>query len=337
MRNLLRIGIACLLVTAVLVAAADAAAAKSPKVKAKPSAGCGAAAPVAAGEEKITTTSGGVERTYFRHVPPAHDGATPVPLVVDLHGYLETASIQLVMSKLGPFGDEKGFVTVTPQGLGAVALWDLAPDGADVTFISDMLDEVESALCIDERRVYATGLSMGAFMTSTLVCALSDRIAAGAPVAGVQDTKPCKQDRPVPVVAFHGTADKFVAFDGGLGTAAADLPNPDGSGRSLGESTDVESRPKGPSVPEKVAAIAKRNGCAAKSTEKHIGTDVTLVHYKCPGNADVDFYRIEGGGHAWPGSEFSKSIESVVGTTTFTIDADEVMWKFFEQHPLRSR
>ena len=58
------------------------------------------------------------------------------------------------------------------------------------------------------------------------------------------------------------------------------------------------------------------------------------MRYRCPRGADVDFYRIEGGGHTWPGSEFSKQIEAAVGPTTFSISADEVMWKFFSAHPL---
>jgi len=334
--NAVRIVLACLVAAAVIVAAAEAAAAKPAAVKAKPSAGCGAAAPVAAGESQVVTTTPGGDRSYYQHVPPAHDGTTPVPVVVDLHGYSEGATIHAILSQLGAFGDDKGFVTITPQGLGPVARWDTATDSDDVAFVEAMLDEVGRALCIDERRVFVTGLSNGAMMTSTLVCALSDRFAAGAPVAGVQAPESCDQDRPVPLVAFHGTEDQFLAFDGGLGAAALDLPNSDGSGRSLEESTDVEDQPKGPSVPEVVAAVAKRNGCRAKPTEKAIGTDVTFVHYKCPKKADVDFYRVEGGGHAWPGSDFSKQIENVVGPTTFTIDANEVMWAFFEKHPLRT-
>ena len=61
---------------------------------------------------------------------------------------------------------------------------------------------------------------------------------------------------------------------------------------------------------------------------------MTLVHYECPSNADVDFYRIDGAGHTWPGSEFSKQLEAVIGPTTFSISANEIMWEFFAAHPL---
>lgn len=329
----LRLVGACVVALTIAVGTSGVAGAKAtPKVKPKASDGCGSST-IAAGEEKITTTSGGVERWYFRHVPPSHDGEKPLPLVLDLHGYVEGASVHKAHSALGPFGDEKGFVTITPQGSGdKVAQWSLGADSPDMVFIGDLLDEVERDLCIDERRVFVTGLSMGAFMTSAIACRYSDRFAAAAPVAGIRDIDGCKLSRPVPIVAFHGTADGFVAFDGGLGPAVANLPRPDGSG-PIGDSASTQEQ--GPSVPEMTAAWAKRNGCEAKPKEKSIASDVTLIRFDCPRRGETELYRVEGGGHTWPGSEFSKSTEKLTGPTTFSINADEVMWDFFRKHPLR--
>ena len=64
-----------------------------------------------------------------------------------------------------------------------------------------------------------------------------------------------------------------------------------------------------------------------------MASDVTLVRYLCP-RAPIGLYRIEGGGHAWPGSAFSRSIESVVGFTTFSIHASDISWDFFAHHPM---
>ncbi|MGH8986697.1 MAG: alpha/beta hydrolase family esterase, partial [Acidimicrobiia bacterium] len=203
--------LACLVATAGIMAVPAAAGAP------EASAGCDAATPVAPGEERVTTTSGGTERWYHRHVPPAHDGRQPVPVVIDLHGYLEGADVHKVHSDLGTYGDEQGFVTITPHGSGPVVRWDAVVDSADMTFIGDLLDEVEATLCVDERRIFVTGLSNGAFMTSAIACAYADQIAAAAPIAGISDIDGCEPDRAVPVVAFHGTDDGFVAIDGGLG------------------------------------------------------------------------------------------------------------------------
>jgi polyhydroxybutyrate depolymerase len=302
--------------------------------------GCENADAVSAGEATLTMTSGAMQRSYIRHVPPGYSPTEPTPLVLDFHGSAETAQVHVNHSALGPYGDERGFVTITPQGMGTGldSYWDTAfdaeIDSADVRFVGDLLDELERTLCIDERRVYATGYSNGAFLTSALACVYADRFAAMAPVAGLRDHEGCDPARAVPLVVFHGTDDEWVAFDGGLGPAALALP-PDSSGQTTGEKTGIEE--EGPSVPTIVATWATRNGCPEQPSERDVASDVTLVRYACRENADIDFYRIEGGGHTWPGSAFSKQIEPVIGPTTFSISANEIMWEFFTAHPLPNR
>ena len=275
-------------------------------------------------------------RWYYQHIPPQPDGIKPLPLVVDLHGYSEGATVHQIMSSLGKYGDRKGFITVTPQGQGVVPRWDTALKGSpDVAFIKAMISDVEKSLCIDTNRVFVTGLSNGAFMTSTLACVLSKQIAAVAPVAGVQAPKGCRQSRAVPVVAFHGTEDDFVGYDGGIGDRARSLPAADGSGKTLEESGQLpKASSKGPSVPETMQAIARRNSCNAKQLQKRVSSDVTRISYECSKSRDVALYRVTGGGHSWPGSAFSQQIEAFVGKTTMTISANEIMWRFFVKHPL---
>ena len=318
------------------------------EVPADPSAGCGAAADVAPGQEQIDTTVEGAEvpdRWYLRFVPTAHDGETPVPVVLDLHGYSEGALVHVGQTGLGEYGEEQGFVTVMPNGAGPVPRWLSTPGSEDVTFLSQVLDEVETSLCVDRNRIYVTGLSNGAFMTSVLMCELSDRVAAAAPVAGIQPVEGCEPTRAVPVVTFHGTDDPFVSFDGGIGPAVATLPTPDGTG-TLGELEDtpeaqeqaaengLDATDDAPTVPEITARWAERNGCAGEPTESPVGTDVVQVAWTCPGGQDVVLYRIEGGGHTWPGSPFMVAAVDLVGTTTTTIDANQVIWDFFQAHPL---
>jgi polyhydroxybutyrate depolymerase len=154
-------------------------------------------------------------------------------------------------------------------------------------------------------------------------------------VAALRNPAGCKPARPVPVVTFAGTGDEFVAFTGGLGPRAQAASANDGTGRMLGETSGGKEVARSASMPKILAAWAKRNDCAANPKETSVASDVTRVRYRCPKRADVELYRIAGGGHTWPGSEFSRQIESVVGPTTFSIDANDVMWKFFRAHPLR--
>jgi polyhydroxybutyrate depolymerase len=292
-------------------------------IAAVPSPGCGAAT-ARPGETKVTTTSGGVERWYYLHVPPAHDGTTPVPLVLDLHGYSEGAQVHVALTGLGPYGDEHGFITVTPQGLGQVPRWDVALDSPDLDFVGHLLDEVERAACVDLARVYATGLSNGAFLASSIACRWADRVAAVAPVAGLRAVEGCDPSRPVPVIAFHGTADLYVSYDGGFGPA---LAGPDGSG-------SLAAPDLGPSIPEMAATWAIRNGCGATPTKATISEDVTLIAFDCPHDAEVQLYRITDGGHTWPGSKLSDQLAAAIGRTTMTIDANALIWSFFVQHPM---
>ena len=332
------------LMAAVVLATPEVGSAAPATVRARPSAGC-SAPPIKGAlpsDAKVDVAVPGqtgeyANRWYFQHLPSQAALGRPLPLVVDLHGYSEGAQVHLSMSGLSKYGDAEGFITVTPQGQGVVPRWDTALSGSpDIAFIEAMLDQIGAQRCIDLARVYVTGLSNGAFMTSALACVLADRIAAVAPVAGIQAPKACKPARAVPAVAFHGTADEYVAYGGGLGSAALNLPAPDGSGRKLSEGGGLPKEAvTGPTVPETTAAWARRNGCERRATRRRVASDVTRIAYAgCRRGADVQLYRVRGGGHTWPGSTFSQQIASLVGPTTMNVDANEVMWRFFRAHPL---
>lgn len=332
--------LACAL--AIVGCAADDGAPASPSSKQPTdvapagSAGCGTSTAVA-GETRETVTSGAEERWYLQHLPTDYDPDTPTPVVLDFHGYGEGAEVHTDMSSLGAYGDEQGFVTITPQGIGAVAEWLTELGRRDLDFVGDLLDEVEADLCIDTDRVYATGLSSGARLTSAIACVHGDRIAAVAAVSGVRRIAGCTFSRPVPVVAFHGTADDVVPYTGGLGEGNLDAPAPDGSGRpwrdTLTEEQIEELDAADPPTLEVMAAWAERNGCADETTETGTGPDVTRITWDCPADGTTELYRITDGGHTWPGSDLSVQLAGLLGPTTMTIDANEIMWAFFQDHP----
>jgi polyhydroxybutyrate depolymerase len=266
-----------------------------------PSGGCTTGTPRAAGTETVQTTSGGVARTYLRHVPAGYNPKVPLPVVFSFHGLGEGSSVHVVMSEWEPRADAQRFIVISPQGLGETPRWETALGSADLTFFGNLLDEVEREMCVDRRRVFAEGLSMGAFMSSSIACQFSGRVAAVGLVAGIRNPAGCAPSRPVPVVTFHGTADTFVGY----------AP-----------------------IPGIVGAWATRNNCNKNASVEQVAPDVALTRYLCPTGSEVGFYRVDGGGHAWPGSALSRQIESVVGYTTFSIHATDIMWDFFSRHPL---
>ncbi len=270
-------------------------------------------------------------------MPAGASTKRPLPLIIDLHGYAETASLQVNFSGLGAYGSTHGFITVTPQVDEQVQHWDTTAGSADQLFLGDLLTHVTNTFCVDRNRVFVAGYSNGAFMTSALACTMAARIAAVATVAGIQAPTDCHPSRPVPVVAFHGTADPFVPYQGGIGPAAATLPAPNGVGTLgslLGSSQLKGISPLTLPIPTEEAQWAARNGCDRHPRLSNVAAGVTLVAYPCPSDTTVELYRENGDGHIWAGSPAMVQIEPVVGKTTFAISANRLMWRFFEDHPL---
>src|SRR4051794_19172809 len=294
-----------------------------------PSSGCAAPAVVSrAVQQRVDITGPARPGWYLRYVPQRADLTRPSPLVIDLHGYLEGAEFHTKTSNMAAVADRHGFLLVSPQGTGAMVFWnhrplpDLPPD---VAFLSSVIDAVEHDLCVDRTRVYVTGFSNGAFMTSTLGCVMADRLAAIAPVAGARFDAGCAPDRPLPVLAFHGTADPIVAFAGGTSVSGGSLPFDDDA--VVNFSGDV-NRP----VLDSLADWARFDGCGSTPNNTPVSSMVVLVHWTCAAGQEVALYEVKGGGHSWPGSQFSAALSKVVGPTTMDIDASELIWEFFAAH-----
>jgi polyhydroxybutyrate depolymerase len=328
------LGAVCALALLVPLTGSGPAGAASP-VAARPSAGCSLAHPVSPGTSDLLLSAGGDAGAFVSEIPTSYSGHTPMPVIVDLHGYAEPASLQVTISALGHYGESHGFITITPQVAYALPRWNTTLGGMDMAFIGGLFKTIDSTLCVDRNRLFVTGYSNGAFMTSSIACQYAGQVAAVATVAGLENPTGCHPARRIPVLNFHGTADPYVAYTGGPGPAGLKLPAPAGVtnvNQALGTGSVQVG---GPSVPALTAIWARRDGCASTPHDTKVASDVTLISYSCPTNINVELYRITGGGHAWPGSVASKAIESAIGHVTYSISADQIMWKFFQAHPLR--
>ncbi len=329
-----------ILVTPALASASLAEAAVL-HVAARPSSGCAISRPYPA-EQTLNFDADDDNGSYEEQSPSTAAPTRPLPVIFDLHAYEEPGQLQVTLSGLGAYGEMHGFVTVTPwiddQPL---PYWLSTVGSKDMAWFGALLTHVEATTCVDENRVFVTGYSNGAFMSSAIACQYSSRIAAVAPVAGIQAVSPCKRSRPVPVVAFHGTADPLVHYNGTASKKAEELPAPDGSKQTAAQAEKLFGVTggvfkKGRTIPEQAAAWAKRNGCSGTVTTTRIASEVSLLSWSCPHHASVELFRIHGGGHTWPGSKESSALGQIVGPTTFEISADAEMWKFFQSHPLTS-
>ncbi len=274
---------------------------------------CQPGRPSPAGAATGTITSSGIARSYLLHVPTSYNGARPVPLVFNFHGYAGDAASQMEYGDLRPLAEREGFVVVAPDGQGeprhfAVEM-ELAGDVDDTVFTSDLLAHLRRTLCIDSRRVYATGMSNGGAFSTVLGCRAAGQFAAVASVAAVWD--PGCDRALVPVVAFIGERDFVWSFTGG----ALDCC---GGRLEFGPALTTAE------------AWAAAGGCDGVPVTKRAGPHVRHLRYAgCDGRAAVELYAVEDGGHTWPGT--AMRFDSL-GHTTDEIDASALMWRFFEAH-----
>lgn len=268
-------------------------------------------------------------RTYYYRVPSDYDGITPLPVVLVLHGFGGSGPIAAGSTHFAELVDTERFVAVFPDGLnrrwrygGAINEGDPVDD---VAFLKAVVTHLDERVVVDHKRVYATGFSNGAFMALALGCVASDTFAAVAPVAGgVESGKglDCDGARAVPTLFFHGTDDPFVPYGGGA--------------VSMGPTREVSLL----SAPQAAELVAERNGCTGTPTDTALldidpndHTRVFEATYACNPDAEVVFYRIEGGGHTWPGGDGILG-RRFVGRTSHDIDASRVIWAFFKRHSL---
>ncbi len=267
--------------------------------------------------------SGGRVRKYLIYVPDSYDPDNPTPLVISIHGFVQWPAHQQSMTGWNELADENGFLAVYPRGTGFPLRWNTrsvtdvsGPEVDDLGFFSDLLDHLGDSYNIDPDRIYVNGMSNGGGMSDLLACELSDRIAAIGGVAGAYHypREDCDPGRPVPVIAFHGLEDQVVPYMGGVSSR--------------------DERYTFPPIEDWATSWAANNACTSTLTEVKVTEHIMRLDYlDCEENAQVVFYRVEDGGHTWPGGE--KLPVWIAGYTNQEINASALMWEFFAEHPLK--
>ena len=270
------------------------------------------------------------ERVYEQVVPASYDDSTPMAVVLNWHGLGSNGVEQVGFSDYASLAENEGFIVIAPTGIPSPGdtrnSWELAPEQDptrdDLAFANTLLDLVIATLCVDESRVYTTGMSNGGYFSSLLVCHMSERIAAAASVAALNHPDDCEPSRIVPYIGFHGTEDDVVPYDGSGESSLAP-----------GEVIELFQL----KILDEFTEFAVEAGCEVEPTVSDYSENVTAFDFGgCPNEVPMTFYEIEGAGHTWPGSLISLALsESIgLGITTNEINASQVSWDFFEQHAL---
>ncbi len=264
-----------------------------------------------------TIISGGIPRTYRLYVPAIYNASNPAPLIINMHGYTSNATQQQSYTNFKPIADTAGFIMVYPQGTvdnNGYTFWNAGIGNGgvdDIGFLSHLIDSLKSKYNINLNRVYSTGFSMGGFMSHILAIALSDRIAAIASVSGTFFTNqyPYTATQAVPVMQIHGTADGTVPFTGGSGMVAVD-----NTVKFWVNSDHCDTTPVFTAVPD----VNAGDGCTAEH----------YVYNNGDNGSTVEFYKIVGGDHTWPGAY------NIGKVTNQDMSASKEIWRFFNHYSL---
>jgi polyhydroxybutyrate depolymerase len=281
------------------------------------------AAPYPAGATTVSFEFDGRKRTFTVYIPKSLSTDRPAPLVFQLHGGRGTGVETDGLTKLNALAEKERFIAVAPDGVeknwndGRTDVRDVAAFSKnidDVGFLVTVLDEIGTHHRVDQSRVYSMGISNGAMMSARLACDRPDRFAAVGVVAGTGPAELadlCVGKDPVSIVAFHGTDDPLIDYNGDANV------HPE-LGRRL-------------SVDQFAQYWTARNGCAGDPVVDQPTATISRRTWR-GGQADVVLYRVEGGGHTWPGGR-QPLPKFIVGSTDGSMDATTVMWEFFKQHP----
>ncbi|XXT23888.1 PHB depolymerase family esterase [Sorangium sp. So ce429] len=239
-----------------------------------------------AGDTNQTVTVGSGSRSYVLHVPAAYDGSKPVPLVVDFHPLGGSGPSERTGSPYPAQTDPEGVIMAFPSGQSGPSggAWNVGPccvaDTDDVAFAKALVAQIQETACIDPKRIYAVGFSMGGGMSHYLACHAADVFAAVAPAAFdllQENVGDCEPSRPITVVSFRGTSDPIVPYAGGSSSVVRGMPV-----TFLGAKSTFEK-------------WADINGCTGSpSAEDGQGCS---TYSSCEGGVEVALCTKQGGGH----------------------------------------
>ena len=264
---------------------------------------------------------GGVDRTYYLHVPEGLPEYGPVPLVLVFHGGGGHAANMPKFTHFDDVADRNKFLVAYPESFNKS--WSdtrgLSP-ADDVGFIRALIAELQRTHHADPKRIYAAGISNGGFFSNRLACDLTDKLAA---IAAVAATMPetlaplCKPSTPISVLYMHGSKDPIVHIDGGP------ILRNRGAAISLAQASEFWRKWDGTSPQPVMETLPEPadNGTGVRREVYSGGKQGT----------EVVVYVIEGGGHTWPGGpQYLPAF--LVGKASHNLDGTQVIWDFFKRH-----
>ncbi len=275
----------------------------------------------------------GVNRSYTLYTPSGDFEKDTYPLVIALHGGGGTAKsmVRLTQGHFNRIADREGAYVVYPEGV--QRYWNEGRklplsyahrhDVDDVGFIRELITSLTKNHPIDPDQIFVTGMSNGGLMAYKLACDLPGMITSIAPVTASLPADllaECNNAEGTGLLVLNGTEDPHMPYEGGVISVF---------GVERGEVISTRAT---------VDHWLRQNGCAAHSRKEMLRdaarqdeTTVTKYFYSdCSSGVKVMLYRVEGGGHTWPGGR-QYLREERIGKTSRDINACEEIWSFFSR------
>lgn len=255
----------------------------------------------------------GVRRTYWLARAPrrASTGAA-APLLIALHGSGMSGKGMAAFTGLARRGPTAGVTTVFPDGW--KGLWhpirppDREPDLDDARFLAELSGHLEGLGAAQSWPVFLTGISNGAWFAEHvarhgLLPVTGLFLVAGNALEASRRLAPAPRQRTT-VVVIMGSGDRTTPYNGGQLTRRGltglirkrravrhgELPGED---VVTGAETVARDWASGNGV--------KADPVTEELPARQDDPPVTRMTWSAPGCHSVELYRIEGGGHGWPG------------------------------------
>jgi len=160
-------------------------------------------------EHTEVVIEGEAEDTWYTYVPSSYDGATPVPLVISMHGGMMTGWGQAVYTSWTLLAEREGFIVLFPNAhLRRFWLIDVPADAIDEAtevqphgiylnrppadpdenhdnrLVLALIERLASTYAIDRSRIFMQGMSMGNAMTGQFARNFGQVLAGAAGSAG---------------------------------------------------------------------------------------------------------------------------------------------------------
>lgn len=307
-------------------------------------------------------------REYWLYVPAIRSNA-PRPLVVFLHGCIQTAQQAAAATGFNRLADKLGFDVVYPQqnvtsGSSAPAAdgngegcwnWFLPEDqsrgAGEPASIAGITAQVIAGQRIDRRRVFVGGVSAGADMAVIMGATYPDVYAAVSPWAGCAYAS-CGDNggrlafdamgaraRQVPMLVLQGTGDTLNNFAMGQGLVDAWLATddwvdngvPDGSVSRLPATVDNGGFDQTPQPGSGDPCVRPSNFPCPGGIIGFQGTyPYTIEHFDNAAKCNVlDFWVVHGIEHSIPHADDSTPFTDPLGP-----DMTSASYAFFQHHPM---